>query len=571
MKLSGSDSELRFAVFNSTGNLLQGDRRFESVECSEIAKKCDRTECSLYCMADSTGTLILGRRFLVRVTGGREERVSVVAEYTGDDIAGVFEIFYDGARNAVENLEDRSYQVIGIWEEGDLSDHEDPRSPSRKTDSRFPRKPASSAMMSLYAGKIIANEEVTVQLPAIEGLALIHDIFPALMTHCRLKIPFSCALAKYPPETDLWITPDEAEQGKGGPDDGSYGVEYFKALYRYIERGAVIRATDRDSFAREAKSGFLKDETVSNIIGYFSGRCDPLLRLYLHDPAALKKLLQDIHPGRLSTLSEEVSLGTLRALASGGRRGSSMLSPTHPGDPVGISSAGTNSRIYSMSDLLNLEDPVVKHAPALIKRLSESNRHKAREILIENGYFVKPVVEELVSDALKYGSSNGIELLSRMTLASGSEQESFAAITRKAVSRLDFELVVERIKAFLQWDGKRSEAMNTVFRELRNKAERDGDLYRALTRAERRGILDWTGKEVWKKSQVSRYRKILTPRVILVLVVVVIAVTAILVFLVLYMEIDVAGYLSQFIPSWMAGAVEGASDLASLPPETGGV
>lgn len=554
MELSSLDSELRFAVFNSTGNLLRGERGFDRAEYSEIAKKCDRGECSLYCRVDSTGILILGRRFLVRAMGGREERVSVVAEYTGGDIAGAFGTFYDGARSAVENLEDRSYQVVGIWEEGDILDHTPLSTVSTSSPDPtflFPgvgsyslREPVSGALMPLYAGKIIANEEATVRLSATRpGLALIQDVSSALRTDCRLKIPFSCALAKYHPETDLWVTADEAgQQRKGGPDDGVHGSEYFQALYRYIERGAAIGTTDRNSFAREAKTGFFESEGASRIIGYFPNGYDSLFRLYLHDSAALEKLLRGIPSDRPLSLSEGVSLDVLRALASGGRRSPSASSWFYPADPV---------RTY---------------APALIRGLSGSNRDQAREILVKEGYFIESVVEELVSDALKYGNSKGIDLLSRMTLANDGERESFAAITGKKVAGMGFDEAVERIKAFLQWNGKRSEAMQKALLALCNQAERTGDLYRALTRAERAEILTWTGKKVWKKPTYHRRRRI---HILLVVLLALFAVTIVLVFLVLpLVGIDIAGDISQIFSSLMPGAAEEASDLASLPQST---
>lgn len=550
MELSSLDSELRFAVFNSSGYLLGGDRVFDRAEYSEIAKRCDRAECSLYCRVGDRGVLILGRRFLVRAMGGREERVSVVAESTSGDITTAFETFYDGARGAVENLEDRSYQVVGIWEEGDMLDHTpisrmstsspDLTSLSTKVGSDSRREPVSGALMSLCAGKIIANEEVVVRLSAATGLALIEDVFLALRKDCNLKIPFSCALAKYQPETDLWVTPDEAgQQRKGGHDYEVDGSEYFRALYRYIARGATIDTIDRNGFAREAKTRFFESEGESRIIGYFQNRHDLLFGLYLHDSAALEKLLRGIPPDRPLNLSEETSLDVLRALASGRRR-----SPSAPG------------RLY-------LSDPVRKYAPALIKGLSGSNRYQARKILVDGGYFIESEVEGLVSDVLKHGNSKDLDLLSRMTFANEVERKFFADTTGKKVAQMDFDGTVERIKDFLRWNGNQSEAMETMLLELCNWAERTGDLYRALTRAERAEILTRTGNRVRKKPRSNRRHRI---HLILLILLVLFVVAIVVVFLVLpHMGINIAGDISQFFSSIMPGAAENVSDLVSMP------
>jgi len=544
------DSELRFAVFNSSGYLLGGDRGFDRAEYSEIAKRCDRAECSLYCKVGDTGTLILGRRFLVRAIGGREERVSVVAESTGGDITRGFETFYDGARGAVENLEDRSYQVVGIWEEGDILDHtplsrvstfsQDPTSLSSKVGSDSRREPVSGALMSLCAGKIIANEEVTIRLSATTGLTLIQDVFLALRKDCNLKIPFSCALAKYQPETDLWVIPDEAgQQRKGKTDYEADGSEYFRALYRYIASGATIDTIDRNGFAREAKTRFLKSVGASRIIGYFPNRHDLLFRLYLHDSVALEKLLGDIPPDRLLNLSEEISLAVLRALVSGGRRSPSASGWLYP------------------------PDPVRKYAPRLIKGLSKSNRYQARKIFVDGGYFIESEVEGLVSDVLKHGNGKDIDLLSRMTFANEVERKFFADTASKKVAQMDFDGTVERIKDFLRWNGNQSKAMEMMLLELCNRAERTGDLYRALNRAERAEILTRTGKRVWKKPKSNRRHRI---HLLLLILLVLFVVAIVVVFLVLpYMGINVAGDISQFFSSIMPGATENASDLASMP------
>lgn len=550
------DSKPKFPVFNSTGSLLQGAPEFGRAEYSEIAKKCDRAECSLYCRVDSRGMLILGRRFLVRAAGGREERVSVLAEFAGDP-ARAFEIFYDEARSAVENLDDLSYQVVGIWEAGDLTDHAaspavsasylDPTPLStRGAPERSPREPAG-ALVPLCAGKLIANEGVTIRPPTIGvGLALIRDVFLGIRTKCRLKIPFSCALARYHPETDLWLTADENGPQRGsGSGDGIHDREYFQALYRYLESNPAIGTTDRGGLAREAKSKFFGSVGASRIITLFPSRHDALFGLYLHDPAALEKLLQGFPSDLPLRLSGETSLAVIRGLVSaGGRRNASGLDWLYPAGPVG------------------------RYAPELIKRLSGDNKYLAWGILIENGYFIESVVDDLVQDILNYGNEKGIALLSLMTFANNEERESFTAITRKKVDEMRFDEAVARIKAFLRWDGKRSEAMKVVFTALCNQADWRGDLYRALTRAERAETLNWTNKKVQKK--LSHYRRRRLRILLLGILALSVAATALVFFILPLVGIDLAGNIIQVFSSlgdMVSGATsgaEGTSDSAAL-------
>lgn len=555
------DSKPKFAVFNSTGNLLRGEPKFNRSEYSEIAKKCDKAECSLFCRVDSTGTLILGRRLLVRAAGGREERVSVIAEFAGGDAAGVFETFYDGVQGAVENLEGMSYQVVGIWEEGDTLTHAalpaastcflDLTSQSSQVPPvRSPRESIPGVLTSLCAGKIIANEKITIPLATIkDGIALIRDVFLALRSKCRLKIPFSCALAKYHPETDLWVTPDDTGLQRGGrPDEGVHDREYFQALYCSLKDELSIGKTDREGLAREAKTKFFESAGVSNIIKLFPNRYDSLFRLYLHDRAALEKLFSSFHPN-CPSLSDKTTLAVIEVLASGGRRNASG------------------------SDWLYPADPVSKYAPELIKSLDGDTKYQAWKILITKRYFIEQLVEELVSDALTCGNKKGIDLLSRMLLSNNGERDSFAVIIGKKTMGMGFDETVERMRAFLRWNGERSEAMKMMYGALRDQAERRGDLYRALTRVERAETLTWTGKEIRRKDSYLRRRRI---RILLALIALFVVATILVFFVLPLVGVDLAGDILQVFSSTgdMESGVTGSEahpvTLSQSASETGG-
>lgn len=564
MELSTLGSEPKFAVFNSTGHLLRGMPGLDGPDYSELAKKCDRAECSLYCKVGSTGVLTLARRFLVRATGGREERVSVIAEFTDGDTLTAFQAFEGGARQAVESLEDRDYHVIGIWEEGDISAHatsptvsvsfhssENPS--SRATPTGSPEKLFPDALVSLCAGKIIANEEVAIRLSKIaDSLNLIQNVSSAIRTGCRLKIPFTCALARFHTETDLWVNHIEESQQRGcGPENDVLGQEYYQALYRNLRGGPPITTTDRETCAKEAKIGFFKSAGVSRVIGFFPSNRDSLFRLYLHDSDVLGKLLQ-AHSDRPLSLSGETSLAVIKAMVSGDRRRASK------------------------SDWLYTADPVYRYTPVLIKGLSGETKHQARKILIEKGYFIEPLVEELVHDTLKSGTEKNIDLLSRMTFNTKGEVEFFTAVTDKMAKTLSFVEAVERVKAFLRWKGKRSEAMKRVYMALYVQATLNGDLYRLLTRAERGESQFWTGKTVSKRPSHRRFS--VAPTFMLALVVLLVVVIVLVLFALPLVGIDIIGDILQaFAPvgETVSGAAEGASvvptptDLPHLT-ETGG-
>lgn len=559
MELSSLDSEPRFAVFNSTGNLLQGELEFDAPEYSEIAKRCDRAECSLYCRVGNAGILTLARRYLVRAAGGREERVSVIAEFKGDDTLGAFQAFDDGAQRAVESLEDRNYRVIGVWEEGDIPVHTIPRAASAPFRvSRPPSfqvasvcssgEPVPDDLVSLCAGKIVANEMVTIRLSEIgNSPALIRDVSSALRTDCRLKISFSCALAKYHPETDLWVNLNEAgQQGGSGSGNAIHDREYYQALYCYLRSRVSVTTTDREICAQEAKTKFFESAGASRIIGLFPDGHDSLFRLYLHNPDTLGRLLQALVDRPLN-LSGETSLAVIEAMASGGRRGASG------------------------SDWLNPQESIYRYAPILVKGLSGETRYQARRVLIEKGYYIESVVEELVRDTLRSGNEKNIDLLARMNLNSSTgEMESFAATTKQMVEALSFGEAVEGIKAFLRWGGKRSEAMKKVFTALYAQAVLNGDLYRSLTRAERAEIQSWIGRTVRRNPSYHRFRVASTLRLALVMLLVVIVIALVLVFFVLpYMGMDITGgALQGFTPGveMVSGTAEGAGE---APPPAG--
>lgn len=553
------DSEPKFAVFNSTGNLLQGGLEFDAPEYSEIAKRCDRAECSLYCRVGSAGILTLARRYLVRAAGGREERVSAIAEFNGGDTLGAFQAFDEGAQRAVESLEDRNYRVIGVWEEGDIPVHTILRTASAPSrGSRTPSFQVASVcpsgelipddLVSLCAGKIIANEMVTIRLPKIgDSLALIRDVSSALRTGCGLKISFSCALAKYHPETDLWVNLSEAgQQGGNGSGDDIHGRGYYQALYCYLRSRASIATTDREICAQGAKTKFFESAGASRIIGFFPSGQDSLFRLYLHNPETLGRLLQAFVDRPLN-LSGETSLAVIKALASGGRRSASK------------------------SDWLYPTDPVYMYAPVLIKGLSGETKYQARKTLIEKGYFIEPLVEELVRDTLKSGTEKNIDLLSWMTFNNKDEVEFFTAVIDRMAQTLSFAEAVERMKAFLRWNGKRNEAMKKVYVALYVQATSNGDLYRSLTRAEREKTQFWTGKAVRKRPSYRRFSVVPTLMLVLVVLLIVIVIALVLVFFVLpLVGIDITGDVFQvFAP--VSETVSGAAEEASEAPTPTGL
>ncbi|HII92573.1 MAG TPA: hypothetical protein HA262_10520 [Methanosarcina sp.] len=218
MKLQNSASEFEdsyseFAVYNSSGRLLQGSERFkETWEYFELAKQLDIKRSALYAEFREH-ELLLGCSLLVKIRKGREERV-VFIEYLPKEAVteapGWINKLYADAKSRTEGLQSIRYQVIGLWKEGDIFDLSIPKSPKSSKNPKNPKdlkspKNSASPKNLESAGnfpdclerKVLSREGVSILTQDLSsGLfllaGLIFNLKPVLFPG------FSLALSLYP-------------------------------------------------------------------------------------------------------------------------------------------------------------------------------------------------------------------------------------------------------------------------------------------------------------------------------------------------------------------------------------
>lgn len=204
MKLQNSASEFEdshsdFAVYSSSGKLLQGSGRFkEAWEYSELAKQLDIKRSALY--AEVRGReLLLGCSLLVKIRKGREERAVFIECFPKEAVTetpGWIRRFYADAKNQTEGLQSIRYQVIGLWKEEDISALSPPKSTGNLPDC--------------LEKKVLSGEEVSVWTPDLSnGLFLLAGLIFKLKS---ILFPgFSFALSLYPSQTDISAGPGETD------------------------------------------------------------------------------------------------------------------------------------------------------------------------------------------------------------------------------------------------------------------------------------------------------------------------------------------------------------------------
>lgn len=225
MKLQNSASEFEdsyseFAVYNSSGRLLQGSERFkETWEYSELAKQLDIKRSALY--AEFRGhELLLGCSLLVKIRKGREERVVFIECFPKEAVTeapGWINKFYANAKSRTEGLQSIRYQVIGLWKEGDIFDLSIPKNPKSSKSPKNP-KGSKSPKNSKSAGnfpdylerKVLSREGVSILTQGLSsGLFLLAGLIFSLKS--VLFPGFSLALSLYPSKTDISVGPGELD------------------------------------------------------------------------------------------------------------------------------------------------------------------------------------------------------------------------------------------------------------------------------------------------------------------------------------------------------------------------
>lgn len=291
MHSSASD----FGVYNSTGRLLAGNKNFE--EYTELAKQLDIKRSALY-VETGAGEILLGCSLLVKIKMGREERVVFIASYAPEDIISDMSWitrFYREAKSHVENLETIRYQVLGLWETGDLEGIHTTGIPTKSIE--YP------------AGKLLSGQRVSVRtsdlsngIPFMGGLISKFSLLHSLDFSFALSLspsPVDSSVSPGEPDPDFFLEAGEALPYPGQP---SYSGRYYELLYRSFSR--LVENPDfrkhfqtnsggREEFFERVLESLLENNTPEAIDTFASsGAMDSFFGMYRKNPKALKIIVE---------------------------------------------------------------------------------------------------------------------------------------------------------------------------------------------------------------------------------------------------------------------------------------
>lgn len=123
-KLSSNNYNSAYGIYNSTGQLLRGNERFE--QYTELAKQLDAKRSAFY-LELREDKIIFGCSLSVKAGSGREERVVFIQIH--NNLPKQYKItkcniqslknFYEDIKSEIETLNLNKYQLVGLWEELD--------------------------------------------------------------------------------------------------------------------------------------------------------------------------------------------------------------------------------------------------------------------------------------------------------------------------------------------------------------------------------------------------------------------------------------------------------------------
>ncbi|MCQ1536822.1 hypothetical protein FTO70_14305 [Methanosarcina sp. KYL-1] len=344
MHSSASDFRPDFGVYNSSGKLLAGNESFEGY--AELAKQLDIKRSALY-VETRKNEILLGCSLLVKIKMGREERAVFIANYAPEEIisratsspvsistptyaasaasdtsadtsssvsttasdTAWIKRFYGEAKTRLENLETLKYQVLGLWEAGDLEE-------IHATDINAVGIPEKS--LAYPAGKLLSGQRVSVRTAGLsDGISFMGSLISKLGPLHSTGLSF--ALSLYPSPSDVSVSPGEPDpdfhlgSGEIRPDPGqaSYAVRFYGLLYGSFTRLAgnpefrkllQNNAGNRDKVSGRILESLLENSPSETIDAFASaGAMDSFFGLYRKNPKALKAIVDALFTTHLTS------------------------------------------------------------------------------------------------------------------------------------------------------------------------------------------------------------------------------------------------------------------------------
>lgn len=254
-----------FAIYNSAGDLLKGSSIPE--KASRLALDINAKRTALY-FESHEGHITFGCSLRVQKEQGPEEKLVFIQVFDQItyDIKQILE-FYDKAVLEIKKLESQKYNIIGLWDEGDLNK-------IKKTD--VPKK-----VLVYTAGKLIAGEKTSIRAsdPNIAINLIVNVMF---MLRSVLFSNFVFIASQHPSESDLSISLNEVK-----PEiifDPDLKSKISKCAYRYYSLlYFTFRKGDKEFKSREAMAFEIQKETMdeneNTLIDSFNS-CNALPELF---------------------------------------------------------------------------------------------------------------------------------------------------------------------------------------------------------------------------------------------------------------------------------------------------
>lgn len=184
-----------YGIYNSTGQLLKGNKLFE--QYTELATQLDTKRSAFYLESkENEKEVIFGCSLSVKADNGREERVVFVQVYKNlhsqteidSDIQSSKQL-YERVKFEVENLDLKKYRLVGLWDEGDFRNIREIQ--------------IKDEVLEYTAGKIRAGKKVSVKISELSsGLSLVLRLIERLRYRCA----FILDVSQYPSETDVSVS-----------------------------------------------------------------------------------------------------------------------------------------------------------------------------------------------------------------------------------------------------------------------------------------------------------------------------------------------------------------------------
>jgi hypothetical protein len=235
-----------FAIYNSTGQLLKGNKLFE--QYTELATQLDTKRSAFYLESkENEDKVIFGCSLSVKADNGREERVVFVQIDKNSHLqAEILKQFYEMAKVEVENLDLKKYRIVGLWDEGDFKNIREIK--------------IEDDVLEYTLGKIHAGKRVSVKISELSsGLSLILRLIEIL----RYRFTFILDVSQYPSETDVSVSLMKPNPDFEIGENGKYRESSEPKLWNFYKELGEKLLKDKTYYSKGSQT---RSDSISPVV-----------------------------------------------------------------------------------------------------------------------------------------------------------------------------------------------------------------------------------------------------------------------------------------------------------------